>query len=406
MRRAQLLILTLGLPWFAACAPRTVPPAADNDPPSFDRSSDPAVKAESAGLSPEELSALLPPPVAPQPCGMPEGIYEPGWPRTLAPVSNEEPDPLPPGATTLAVLPDTQYYARCQNRHLQAQSEWIEHERKARNIKAVLTLGDLTDSNTDAEWQFFKQALAPLDPSLPIVLTPGNHDYGEGGTANRRQTLFAKYFEPAFARAAGALVETLDATTLENAFYSIDLGRAKLGVLSLEWSPRDKTVAWANDVLRRHPKHRAIVVTHAYLYSDDSRYDFAERGKDQAWNPRTYRTNSGDEAVQGAFDGEMLWQQLVKKHAGIFLVLSGHVLNDGTGQLTSQGDRGNTVHQILSNYQMLDEGGLGYLRLLELLPDGRGLHVKTYSPSLGLFATAADQDFSLTISPPLWGGAR
>jgi len=160
-------------------------------------------------------------------------------------------------------------------------------------------------------------------------------------------------------------------------------------------------VAWANEVLSRHPDHHVVVTTHAYLYSDDTRYDYDHLRESQRWNPRAYRTALGDEAPAGSYDGEMLWQGLIKRHASIFLVLSGHVLNDGSGRLTSQGDAGNLVHQLLSNYQMLDEGGLGYLRLLEISGDGTTLRVKTYSPSLGLFATAGDQDFSLRLSPPL-----
>ena len=127
---------------------------------------------------------------------------------------------------------------------------------------------------------------------------------------------------------------------------------------------------------------------------------FAGKRDSQDWNPLVYRTAEA-EPKEGAYDGEMLWNELIRKHQGIFLVLSGHVLNDGEGALTSVGDHGNLVHQMLSNYQMLDEGGLGYLRLLELRPDGRTLRVKTYSPSLDLFATDPAQDFRLEINPPL-----
>jgi len=145
-----------------------------------------------------------------------------------------------------------------------------------------------------------------------------------------------------------------------------------------------------------------MMTTHAYLYSDGTRYDFKVKGPAQEWNPLAYPTSKADGPDAGNHDGEMLWQNLLKKHPGVFLTVNGHVLNNGTGLLTSKGDKGNTVHQMLVNYQMLDEGGLGYLRLLEFPPDGKTLRVKTYSPSLGLFATAKDQSFTLTIDPPLW----
>jgi hypothetical protein len=35
---------------------------------------------------------------------------------------------------------------------------------------------------------------------------------------------------------------------------------------------------------------------------------------------------------------------------------------------------------MLSNYQMREQGGEGYMRLLEFLPDGSTVNVFTYSP--------------------------
>jgi hypothetical protein len=169
----------------------------------------------------------------------------------------------------------------------------------------------------------------------------------------------------------------------------------------LEWSPRGQTVAWANQVLVRNAERRVIIATHAYLYHDNTRYDFARRGDSQHWNPLSYATARGDGAAEQNHDGELLWNNLVRRHANVFMVLSGHVLADGAGSLSSTGDAGNTVHQVLVNYQMLDEGGFGYLRLLEIHPDGRQLHMKTYSPSLGVFSYALDQDFTLRVDPPL-----
>jgi len=92
----------------------------------------------------------------------------------------------------------------------------------------------------------------------------------------------------------------------------------------------------------------------------------------------------------------------VRKHANVFLVVSGHVGGKGTGRLASRGDAGNSVEQVLVNFQMLVQGGLGYLRLVELLPDGKTVRMKTYSPSLDRFATATDQDFEFAVMPALW----
>ena len=46
---------------------------------------------------------------------------------------------------------------------------------------------------------------------------------------------------------------------------------------------------WANDVLAKYPERTAILLTHAYLYNDNTRYDYAAKGKSQAWTPHSMR---------------------------------------------------------------------------------------------------------------------
>jgi hypothetical protein len=335
-------------------------------------------------------------------CGLPSALERPEWPRVLPSTTAIERDLAPEGTVTLAVLPDTQYYSTCRYPHLRNQSEWLARERERRHLVAALTLGDLTDHNTDDEWSFFKESIQPLGPDFPLLLTTGNHDTGTQGAADHRESALSRYFDEAFASRGNHLRAVKTPGAIENAFYSIDLGKVRLGVLMLEWSPRQSTVEWANDVLARFPDHRVVVATHAYLYDDGTRYDFARRQREQRWSPFEYGTALGNEAADPSYDGEMLWNALVRRHPGVFLVVSGHVLGQGAGHLTSRGDAGNAVHQILVNYQMLDEGGLGYLRMIEIHPDGQTLHLKTYSPSLGLFSYASEQDYRLQVEPPLF----
>jgi hypothetical protein len=340
---------------------------------------------------------------------MPASLVARGWRRQLEPTSTTDVPAFAPGTTTLAVLPDTQYYASCASPHFPAQARFIAEQAKARRIRAVITLGDLTDHNTPAEWQYIRDGVKLVENEVPFVLVTGNHDVGDGGTANHRQSLLPSYFPAPPGAAKQALAEAKTPSDPSNAYYRVPLERVTLGVLALEWSPRLSTVAWANAVLARHPKDRVVVATHAYLYNDGTRYDWQKKGPAQEWNPLSYGTSKVAPATQGGTapddpgcDGEMLWQNLVKKHRGIFLVLSGHVLGNGTGTLASRGDGGNLVQQVLVNYQMLEDGGLGYLRLLELVPDGRTVQMKSFSPTLGRFATGKDQTGVLPIEPPLW----
>ena len=310
------------------------------------------------------------------------------------------PDPLPfvPGSWTLAVLPDTQNYAQSYPDLFEAQTRWIAENVDRYNIVYALHLGDVTNNNASAEWEAAQRAMFLLDGRVPYAIAPGNHDYGTGcGSANTRDTLFNDYFPlqrycdwPTF----GGVFED---GHLDNSYHLFSAGGADWLILALEWAPRDRTVAWANEVLDRHPDRRAIVITHAYLYSDDTRYDWAKYGAEQLWSPYSCPTA---ELPGGVSDGEDLWRDLIYARANVSMVICGHVLHDGLGRLASTGASGNTVQQMLVNYQMHARGGDAFLRLMEFLPDGRTVQVKAYSPDLDEYRTDSQNQFTFMLDPP------
>lgn len=319
----------------------------------------------------------------------------------LDPTTPAEPTAPTPGSITLAMLPDVQYYTKCRLPHLAAQLRWLTDELPRRDLRAALYMGDLTEHNSHDEWRWFREQIEPFQEKLPLLLATGNHDYGKNGDAHRRHTLLDEYFRGPPGAAAPLLAQE-KRHAIENAYYRIRLPRVTLGVLVLEWAPRASTVRWANRVLSQFADDRVIVATHAYLYEDSTRYDWHTRGIAQLWNPLWYDMEWLEQLYDREYDGQMLWNALVRRHPGIFLVLSGHVGGGGAGLLESRGDGGNIVEQVLANFQLLDQGGLGYLRLFEIQPDGRSMRMKTYSPSLGQFAIAAAQQAVLPIEPALW----
>lgn len=334
-------------------------------------------------------------------CAAPDDVGYDNTPRVLEPTVPADAVAATPGSITIAMLPDVQYYTKCRSPHLAAQLRWLADVMPQRGVRAALYMGDLTEHNSRDEWRWFSDQLVPFANRLPILLATGNHDYGHNGDAHIRHTLFDDYFR-APPGAAAALLAGEKRGSIENAYYRIELPRATLGVLVLEWAPRASTVAWANTVLSQYAHDRVIVVTHAYLYEDSTRYDWHARGTAQRWNPLWYDMSWLEAVHDHEFDGEMLWQSLVRRHPGIFLVLCGHVGGRASGLLESRGDSGNRVQQVLANFQLLDEGGLGYLRLFEIQPDGRSMRMETYSPSLGRFAMADSQRAVLPIEPALW----
>jgi hypothetical protein len=275
-----------------------------------------------------------------------------------------------------------------------AQADWIVKHKDDRKIAYVLHEGDIVNNNNEPQWDVAKAALSKLDGVVPYALAPGNHDYGPNGSADTRDTLLNQYFSADEHAKWPTFGGVFEKGKLDNSYHTLKIGDRDWIILALEWGPRNETVAWANEVLDKHPQHLGIVVTHAYLFSDGTRYDHTKAEK-QSWNPHEYKTKQKGGSVN---DGEELWQKLVKDRPQMRFALNGHVLNDGLGYLASEGAEKHTVHQILANYQMKEKGGEAYLRLMEFLPDGETVQVKSYSPALDQYKTDADNQFTLKLA--------
>jgi 3',5'-cyclic AMP phosphodiesterase CpdA len=298
-----------------------------------------------------------------------------------------------PEAFMLAVLPDTQYYSEKWHDHYHAQTRWIAENAARLNIKYVLHEGDIVNNNGREQWVVAQAAMRRLHGVVPYALAPGNHDYGPGGSAITRDTLLNEYFSADEQATWPTFGGAMEPGKLENTYHLFEAGGREYLVLALEWGPRDETVAWANRICDEHPDARVILLTHAYMYNDETRYDWQTHGDKQQWNPHAY---GAAKLAGGVNDGQELWDKLIRPRKGFFLTLNGHVLGDGAGRLSSRGDHGNLVHQLLANYQMNHEGGEAYLRLVEIAPDNT-LCVRSYSPALRAFKTAADQQFDLEL---------
>lgn len=307
-----------------------------------------------------------------------------------------DPAPIAAGAFTLAVLPDTQYYCKQYPDNFAAQTRWIMEQRTARNIAGVLHLGDITNSNTPEQWQVAVRALKQLDARLPLCMVAGNHDYGPGGRCTGRDTDFSTFLPPAFHRGRPSFGGFYDREPerVENSFHRIDAGGRKLLILCLEFGPRPDVVRWAREVVARHADRQVILVTHAFTYHNDTRYDWRKHGKKQANNPHEYEIAK---APGGVTDGEELWQSLVAPAGNFLFTINGHVTSDGLGRLATPDAKGRSVHQMLVNFQMRPRGGDGWLRLLEFRPDGT-LFVSDYSPTRRERNESPQNQFTLTLA--------
>jgi len=303
---------------------------------------------------------------------------------------------------TIAVLPDTQFYCDTRlklsakwgngdlRRYFFAQTEWVRDNQKRLNIAFLVHEGDIVQADAPEEWAIAKEAMSVLDGKVPYCMCLGNHDMGfekadnkyGGNIGVNRTTHFNTYFPRDKFTKRREFGGTFDPNRHDNSWYHFEAAGMKFLIVSLECKPRDDVLDWANKIVSKHPDHRVIVLTHAYL------------------NPKKSRNTGGGVKAKGN-TGEQIWQKFVKKHENIFMVLCGH--HSGEAVRTDTGDHGNQVHQILCDYQGMGNGGESWLRYMTFIPESNKISISTYNPALDKFRSGPssrfDLDYPMTLLP-------
>lgn len=306
---------------------------------------------------------------------------------------------------TVVLLPDTQFYSAVYPQIYQSQMNWIAANRATRKIQFVLGLGDIVDNGSSVtQWQNADAAVRILDrASIPYLMPLGNHDYDNIDPAGRSTTFFNQYFGPQRYAGRSYFKGNYPSGRADNMWAIFNVNGHPYLVIALEFYPRDAALTWASDILQANPTLDAILVTHAYTYSDNSRIAFCD-----ADSPPTYH-------MTDANNGEQMWTKFASQFPNIRLVLSGHIqTGTGVGRLATIGAGGNLVNQMLSDYQAYAKGGDGWLRILHFYPSQNRIDVTTYSPYLNQYLTDADNAFSVPIrrtatsatTGNLWGRVR
>lgn len=299
-----------------------------------------------------------------------------------------------PKSFTWILLPDPQTYQKFERNQpiFDLMIRWIKDQQKNLNIQLVFCVGDMVEQNNITkvdsingnqtslqQWRSVSAAFSKLDGILPYILCTGNHEYGIKNAENRISQ-FNSYFplqrNPLNSK---ILVETAlngqGVHSLENACYEwiAPAGQPFL-LFSLEFAPRKEILAWAKEVASRpkYQKHIGVMMTHSYLNSN---------------NERILKEKY---IIEGANYGETIWNDFIQPSTNIQFVLCGHISTSEyhKGHVGYKNDvniKNKSVHQIMFNAQREGggwhgNGGDGWLRILEFLPDQKTLKVSTFSP--------------------------
>jgi hypothetical protein len=290
-----------------------------------------------------------------------------------------------PGDFTVVVLPDTQYYSASYPQIFNSQTQWIAANRDALNIQLVIGVGDVVDGPMQTtQWQNADAAVRYIDGVVPYVLAIGNHDYDNLNPGARQATNFNQWFGPSRYAAYPWYGGNFPNGSNENFYANVNLGGVEYLILALEYIPRQSALDWADGILKANANKPVILVTHSYMYKDNTTIDQCDTAD-----------NTGSTKTNGA-DGLTMWRVFASRYPNISTVLSGHVL--GVGQRSDIGVNGNLVNQMLVDYQGWANGGNGYLRTMTFQPALNRVQVQSYSPYLGKYLTDPSNQFTWSLS--------
>jgi len=259
----------------------------------------------------------------------------------------------------IVVLPDTQKYSESFPEIFTAQTQWIADNAEAMNIQFVIHEGDIVQAwDSTAQWDNAHAAMSILDTAgVPYSMLPGNWDHENNSTTGSTQ-YYNQYFGPtrfsSYPWYGGNYNEN------DNNYQLLTINKEDYVFVSLDWCPSADEIDWVNTVLTEHAARKAMLTTHGYL------------------NDAGEITN-----INGCGDGTYIWENLIKQHDNLQIVLNGHEIGgDGEAYRVDPNLAGNPVHQMLANSQEYPNGGNGWLRILEFMPAENKVQVRTYSPYL------------------------
>lgn len=265
-------------------------------------------------------------------------------------------------------MTDTQHYAREYPGIFQSMTQWIVDKEKEQKIEYVIHTGDIVDDHKQGyQWITADQSMKILEKAnIRYGVLAGNHDVQANTSLPINYTEYGQWFGSD--RFEGHSYYGGGRENNRDHYDLISVHGHDFIIIYMGWQPEQESLDWADALLERYSDRNAIIALHQYI-DPNGRY-------------------SGP--------GAEVFEQLVKPHDNVFLVLNGHHRGTSRNAVTI-GDR--IVHEVFANYQGEAEGGAGYLRLLKFDAEENMLHMNTYSPykdQYNYFQNGEDE-FSLPV---------
>ena len=323
-----------------------------------------------------------------------------------APVFAEKLPPLPDGAFTYVVIPDTQRYhgegahvkpgrkplvpitGPTRNPAFESRVDWTVRNLEKERIFFVSHTGDIVDFRNDQQWSFASNLMTRFEGKVPYGVSPGNHDL-----ANFSSDDFNRYFPRSRYEGRPWYAGGFDG-------YERDVGDGKRKRVSwgnadscqlaeidghrfvffhLECNAPAPVLKWVDAMLDRYADRTAIVCTHMFVGYRTREIDKARRKgasfPDEWFGVMDWSKCHGDEGVSGT----EAWRTCFAKHRNLLLVVSGDQSPAICWRETLTGENGNVVHAVLQDYPRTRDDE-DWIRLYRFLPKENRIDVWTYSP--------------------------
>lgn len=256
---------------------------------------------------------------------------------------------------------------------------WVISNRAALNIRAVVFPGDLTDLDSQAEYDYMTNQLIRMrSVGIAIIATSGNHDNLEGNHTNMPNVLTN---QPAYA-------ESYNPEYVQTAVFLQTNSNSKTAFLTMQNAAGDTSAitAWCSNMCVKYADYSVIAVTHSFVRSGG------------------YLDTNGW-AYYGK--GDLAWTNWMYQAPNLLAVMCGH--DDGntttdyektTSRMTLVGQRGNVVNGFHFDPQQLGTQGSDaarYLRLYQFHPTQNRVHARTFDFTANDYVRSQSSDFEFSI---------
>ncbi len=278
-------------------------------------------------------------------------------------------------AYSFAVIGDIQSMTYYYPELLIQQFEWIRDNAEEKKIAFSVGLGDITETNTKAEYLKVIEAYDKIDGIVPFSIIRGNHER----TSSNDTTMYDTYITQD--RYGDEITGSLDGT-MHNTYRIIQIGKVKYMFMNLDLVLSDEAIEWANGIISEHPECHVIVSTHAYKNMSGTYLTLATKGQFGVQN-----------------DSEVLWDRLLSQHENIVMMLYGHSPKDTIYYKQREGVHGNKVTEMLINPSEADKrwGGCGFVAMLYFSEDGEQVGVQYYSTIKDAYHKAYKEQYEFTL---------